>query len=80
MTDTLTREVTALRARVDYLNARVDTEVAFRTPVIRAAPQSVLSKGLYGVCSAGFGKRPEFPRSSFPSSPPMSRSPGLLVA
>ena len=49
LSDTLTREVTALRARVDYLNARVDTEVASRTPVIRAAPQSVSSEGLSGV-------------------------------
>ena len=80
LTDTLTREVTALRARVDYLNARVDTEVASRTPVIRAAPQSVSSEGLSGVSITGFGERPEFPRSSFPSSPPMSRSPGLSAA
>ena len=77
LSDTLTREVTALRARVDYLNARVDTEVASRTPVItRAAPQSVSSE----VSITGFGERPEFPRSSFPSSPPMSRSPGLSAA
>ena len=80
LSDTLTREVTALRARVDYLNARVDTEVASRTPVIRAAPQSVSSEGLSGVSITGFGERPEFPRSSFPSSPPMSRSPGLSAA
>ena len=80
LTDTLTREVIALRARVDYLNARVDTEVASRTPVIRAAPQSVSSEGLSGVSITGFGERPEFPRSSFPSSPPMSRSPGLSAA
>ena len=63
------------------LNARVDTEVASRTPVIaRAAPQSVSSEGLSGVSITGFGERPEFPRSSFPSSPPMSRSPGLSAA
>ena len=81
LSDTLTREVTSLRARVDYLNARVDTEVASRTPVIaRAAPQSVSSEGLSGVSITGFGERPEFPRSSFPSSPPMSRSPGLSAA
>ena len=81
LSDTLTREVTALRARVDYLNARMDTEVASRTPVIaRAAPQSVSSEGLSGVSITGFGERPEFPRSSFPSSPPMSRSPGLSAA
>ena len=80
LTDTLTREVTALRARVDYLNARVDTEVASRTPVIRAAPQSVSSEGLSGVSITGFGERPEFPRLSFPSLPPMSRSPGLAAA
>ena len=81
LSDTLTREVTALRARVDYLNARVDTEIASRTPVItRAAPQSVSSEGLSGVSISGFGERPEFPRSSFPSSPPMSRSPGLSAA
>ena len=81
LSDTLTREVTALRARVDYLNARVDTEVASRTPVItRAAPQSVSSEGLSGVSITGFGERQEFPRSSFPSSPPMSRSPGLSAA
>ena len=51
-----------------------------RLVITRAAPQSVSSEGLSGVSITGFGERPEFPRSSFPSSPPMSRSPGLSAA
>ena len=62
---------------MDYLNARVDTEVASRTPVIRAAPQSVSSEGLSGVSITGFGERPEFPVAPkyalpIPTAPGMS--------
>ena len=68
LSDTLTREVIALRARVEYLNGRVDTELASRTPVIGRALKGCLD-----------GERPEFPCWNLPSSPPMSRSPGMPV-
>ena len=61
MSDTLTREVTALRARVEYLNARVDTEIAFEDSCDRSScTTSVSSEGLPGVSISGFGERPEF--------------------